>query len=157
MTKRLVLVLGLAAAVLAAGWTADAVAGKRAARPATGKAKLAAAADTGAKGTADVKHWPETGQRVERSRLRIRVRKLVPNASYVLWLDDPRTPDMVPVQFTYTPLTSDVRGKLTLTFDTKQGDALPFGALVDDLLGCPVQLRTPGGQAVLVGKLPVMR
>ena len=141
--------------VLAAGVLAhDASAGKRKAKPSRAKTKLVPAADAGAKGKVDVKFWPETPKRAERSRLRFRLSKLEPGGDYMLWMDDPRTPSTELAPATFPAVPADPKGRLVLDYDTREGDAFPFQSDLEALGGRTVHVRGESGASVLVGTVP---
>jgi len=154
MRRTLWLSLTLAAALLAVAAATDATAGRRASRPAGAKTILVAAADAGAKGKVDTRHWPATKRREDRSRLRLRLRKLEPEGAYTLWMDDPRTPDPSLAVATFPALLADARGRLELSYDTREGDVFPFGSTLDALAGRALHVRDDRGVSILVGAVP---
>jgi hypothetical protein len=86
------------------------------------------------------------------SRLVIRLRLFQARATFTLWGDDPSTPDATLVQF--ASVTTNRRGDARLTLDTRRGDALPFGAMLDDLAGGAIEVRDASDAAVLTGAFP---
>jgi hypothetical protein len=89
------------------------------------------------------------------SRLRIEVRRLGANANYTIWADDPSTADPALVQF--ATIKTNRRGDAHVTFDTRRGDALPFGATLDDLADGAIEVRGALDVVVLSGAFPVLR
>lgn len=95
---------------------------------------------------------PETDEQPEWSRLRIELRGLAPFAQYALFTDDPATADASLVQF--ATLTTDGRGRVRATYDTRKGGALPLDATPADLGGRPVEVRDAADVVVLSGSFP---
>jgi hypothetical protein len=98
---------------------------------------------------------PATDDRPEWSRLRIELRGLAPFTQYALFTDDPATADATLVQF--ATLTTDGRGRVRATSDTRKGGALPLGATLADLGGRPVEVRDPADAVVLSGNFPALQ
>jgi hypothetical protein len=95
---------------------------------------------------------PATDDQPEWSRLRIELRGLAPFTQYTLFADDPATADATLVQF--ATLTTDGRGRVRATYDTRKSGALPFDATLIDLGGKPVEVRDAGDVVVLSGNFP---
>ena len=129
-------------------------------RPTAAKAALTipvGGLDVDAKGAVDWKHFPAVGKRAERSWLRLRLGRL-DGTDYTLWMDDPSTVETDLVQVTALTAAAGERDGNHLNFrlDTKRGDAMPFGATLDALVGKALEIRDAGGLAVLGGTVPAV-
>jgi hypothetical protein len=95
---------------------------------------------------------PATPSQSEWSRLRIDLRGLAPFTPYALFADDPATADGSLVEF--ATFTTNRRGGVRVTYDTRNGATLPFGATLADLGGRAVEVRDTAGTVVLSGDFP---
>lgn len=157
---RAVALLAVAAAFASA---ATAQAGKAKGRPLKGEATLSlppGGPDADATGVLDVKFFPAVGKRPERSWIRLKLKRLDPNAEFTIWADDPSTPatDLVQIP-SASPVVSNDSGVVQLKLDTKHAaGAMPFGASLADLAGKPIEVRDAAGVAVVLeGSFPTLR
>ena len=95
---------------------------------------------------------PATDDKPEWSRLRIEIKGLAPFTQYALFTDDPATADATLVQF--ATLTTDGKGRVRATYDTRKGATLPLGATLADLAGKAIEVRDGADAVVLSGNFP---
>lgn len=114
-------------------------------------------ADINAFGRLDLKYFGAVGHRAERSWMRFKIRRLDPDATYSLWMDDPSTTEDPALVDTGITLTTNDYGGDNHRIDTKHGGTLPFGGTLATLAGMSFEIRNSDGVAVLSGQLPAVQ
>jgi hypothetical protein len=109
--------------------------------------------DDNATGSLQVKFFPETGARPERTWVRLRAHRLDKKADYTMWLDDPTIDGDDFVQWDGT-VTTHGNGNVNYRVDTKREGTMPFGKTAQVLAGAQFQLRNLDGLVVLEGTFP---
>ena len=115
-----------------------------------GRIDLVASAGSGATGRFDAEIKPARGSHAEATKLRIKLRGLAAGEEYTLWGVDPASATLTQ----FGSVTAREDGHADFRIDTHHGDALPFGASLDDLAGGALEVHDSTGGVVLSSTFP---
>ena len=105
-----------------------------------------------ASGRIEAEIKPAKGNHPETAKFRVKLRGLVAGDTYTIWGVDPATATLTQ----FADVTAREDGHADLKIDTHHGDALPFGASLDDLAGGAIEVHDSGGNVVLSGNFPTI-